>query len=199
MKHHAGFAAFKSLLFIRSGKDGKEHTVNANRGFDDVGSVRLVEFGVEVLDFLARIFLMLREVEVGTGVDSLHFLETERHFKFDVGGGISVMGKFVVVMETIFVVAETESLVPTKTCLFPVFEPFEFFTRANKELHFHLFELAHAEDELTGYDFVTESLAYLCDTERNAHAAGFLNVEVVDEDSLRRFGAKVNRHRTVGR
>ena len=59
-------------------------------------------------------------------------------------------------------------------------------------LHFHLFEFAHTEDELTSHDFVTESLTDLCNTEGQLHAAGFLYVQVVYENTLSRFGAEVN-------
>ena len=69
----------------------------------------------------------------------------------------------------------------------------------HEELHLHLLELAHAEDELACHDFVTESLTDLCNTERNLHAARLLHVQVVDEDTLRRLGAKIDLHRTVGR
>ena len=71
-------------------------------------------------------------------------------------------------------------------------------TGAYEELHLHLFELAHAEDELTGHDFVAERLADLCDAEGDAHAAGFLHVEVVDEDALGCFGAQKHGHGAVG-
>ena len=76
-------------------------------------------------------------------------------------------------------VAETEGLVPFQTCLLPVFEPFEFLTGTHEELHLHLFELAHAENKLTGHNLVAESLANLCDAERYAHTSGFLNIEIV--------------------
>ena len=41
---------------------------------------------------------MLRKVEVGARVDAFHFLESERHFEFDVGGCIGVVRQLVVVM-----------------------------------------------------------------------------------------------------
>ncbi len=51
---------------------------------------------------------------------------------------------------------------------------------------------------MTGHDFVTERLAYLCDAERNAHTAGFLHVEVVDEYTLCGFGTQIDGHCSVG-
>ena len=65
-------------------------------------------------------------------------------------------------------------------------------------MHFHLLELAHAEDELASNDFVAECFTDLGDAEGDAHAAGLLHVEVVDEDTLGSFGAEVHGHGTVG-
>ena len=62
----------------------------------------------------------------------------------------------------------------------------------DEELHLHLLEFAHAENELTRDDFVSERLADLGNAERQLHAAAFLHVEVVHENALRRFGPQVN-------
>ena len=59
-------------------------------------------------------------------------------------------------------------------------------------MHLHLLEFAHAEDELAGDDLVPEGLADLRDAKRQLHAAGLLDVEEVDENALRRFGAEVD-------
>ena len=69
----------------------------------------------------------------------------------------------------------------------------------SEELHLHLFELAHAEDELAGHDFVAEGLTDLCDTEGDFHAARLLYVQVVDEDALRRLRTEIYLHGAVGR
>jgi len=87
---------------------------------------------------------------------------------------------------------------PLEAPFFPLSEPFEFFAGAHEELHFHLLELAHAEYELACHNLVSESLAYLSDAEGYAHAACFLHVEVVYEDSMSGFGAEVYVHGTVG-
>ena len=85
---------------------------------------------------------------------------------------------------------------PFQTGLFPFLEPFELRTRFYEELHFHLFELTHTEDELAGHDFVTERLTNLCDTERHLHTAGLLYVQVVHEDTLSGFRTEVYLHGT---
>ena len=111
------------------------------------------------------------------------------------------MGQFVVIVEPVMFVAEPKRTVPFHAGLAPMVEPFELLARAHEKLHLHLFELAHAENELPGNDLVAESLADLRDTERNLHTAGFLDIEEIHENPLRRFGPQVDRagpfgHRT---
>ena len=141
---------------------------------------------------------MLGQVKISTAVNTFYFLETERHQELDVCSSIGVVCQFVVVVETVMVVAEAQRLVPFQTSSLPGLEPVKLRTRLHEELHFHLLELAHAEDELAGYDFVTESLTNLGDTERNLHATGFLYIQVIYEDTLCRFRAQVYLHGTIG-
>ena len=131
-------------------------------------------------------------------MDALNFLESERHLEFDVGGRIGVVGEFLMVVIAVFLVAEAEGLVPAETEFLPFLEPLHLGTGANEELHLHLLELSHAEDELTGNYFVTESLAYLGDAEGDAHTACLLHVEVVDKDALGGLGTEIDCHRAVG-
>ena len=141
---------------------------------------------------------MLAQVEVSTRVNAFYFLESERHQEFDVGSSICVVSQFLVIVVTVMIIAETKSLVPFQTDFFPFLEPIEFSTRFYEELHFHLFELAHTEDELTSYDFVTECLTNLSDAERNFHTACLLNVKVVYENTLSCFRTKVYFHCAIG-
>ena len=64
--------------------------------------------------------------------------------------------------------------------------------RRDEELHLHLLEFTHAEDELAGNDLVPEGLSDLRDAERQLHSTGLLDVEEVDEDALRRLRAEVD-------
>ena len=81
---------------------------------------------------------------------------------------------------------------PLHPNLLPLLEPSELLTRPNKELHLHLLELTHPEDELTGYDLVPEGLSDLCDTERNLHTTRFLDIQEVYEDTLCRLGSQID-------
>ena len=95
-------------------------------------------------------------------------------------------------------IAEAQRFMPFQTNLLPFLEPIQFRSRFYKELHLHLFELTHTEDELTGYNLVTESFTDLSDTERNFHAAGLLYVQIIDKDTLCRLRTKIDFHRTIG-
>ena len=68
-QHYAGVATLEFLLLVRGAEHAEEHTVYTDRGLDNVGHIALVELGVKVLDALARVLLVLREVEVGAAVD----------------------------------------------------------------------------------------------------------------------------------
>ena len=142
---------------------------------------------------------MLREVEVGAAVDAFHLLEAEGHVELDVGGGVGIVGQLVVVVEAVVLCAEAQVLMPLHAGLLPLGEPLELGAGLDEELHLHLLELAHAEDELAGHNLVAEGLTYLCDAEGQLHAAGLLHVEVVDEDALSRLGTQVDGGGAVGR
>ena len=129
-------------------------------------------------------------------MDTLYFLKAERHQELDVGSGICIVGQFVVVVIAVMVVAESQRLMPFQTGFLPNLEPVELSARFYEELHFHLLELAHTEDELARNDFVTESLTDLCDAERNLHTSCLLHVQIVHKNTLSRFRTEVNLHRT---
>ena len=198
MEHHAVVAPFELLVFIAAAEHAEEHAVYADRCLDYVGGVAFVELGIEILYLLAGELFVLREVEVGAGVYALNLLESERHLELDVGGGVGIVGKLLVVVETVFLIAETESLVPFEASLAPCVEPFELLARTHEELHLHLFELAHAENELTCHNLVAECFSDLRYAKRNAHASCLLHVEIVYEYALGRLRTEIYLHCSVG-
>ena len=86
---------------------------------------------------------------------------------------------------------------PFEPYFFPCFKPFELLSRAYEKLHFHLLEFTHAEYKLPSYYFITECFPYLSDSERNAHAACFLYVQVVYEYPLSSFGTQIYLHCSI--
>ena len=141
---------------------------------------------------------MVSEVEVRPRMDSLKLLEAEREVEFDVSGGICIVRKLLMVMETVVAVTHAEGLMPCKTVLFPCLEPVEFRTRLDEELHLHLLEFPHPEDELAGHNLISEGFSYLSYSERNLHAAGLLHIQVVHEYSLCRFRTQIDDIGVIG-
>ena len=76
-----------------------------------------------------------------------------------------------VVVEAVHVFAEAKGFVPLEPGSLPVFVPLALGAGLDEELHLHLLELAHPEDELPRNDFVAEGLADLSDAERQLHTA----------------------------
>ena len=98
-------------------------------------------------------------------MDALHLLEAEGHMELDVGSGIGVVCQLLMVVETVVFVAHAQRLVPCQTVFLPIFKPFHLRARLAEELHLHLLELTHTEDELACDNLVAECLADLADAE----------------------------------
>src|SRR5690606_35542681 len=111
--------------------------------------------------------------------------------ELNISGSICVVRQFIMIVKTVVTISKTKRLVPFDTLFFPVFVPLHFFTGANKELHFHLFELTHTEDKLARHDFVTESFSGLCNSKWNLHAADFLYVQEVYKNTLSGFRTEI--------
>ena len=141
---------------------------------------------------------MVAQIKIGTRMYSFHFLEAERKIEFDIGCSIGIVRKLFMVVETVVVVAETEGTVPLHPHFLPIGKPFHLVSRTDEKLHFHLLELPHAEDELPCNYLIAKSLAYLCDTERELHAARLVNIQEIDENTLCGFGTEVYRARPLG-
>ena len=128
---------------------------------------------------------MVAEVEICAAVDTFELLEAEWELEFDVGSCVCIVSELVVIVETVVVSTHTEVDMPLHAVLLPLLKPFHLGARAYEELHLHLLELAHTEDELTCHNLVAEGFSYLCDTEWNLHTASLLDIDIVHEDTLR--------------
>ena len=102
------------------------------------------------------------------------------------------------VVETIFLVTQSQCLMPLETELFPVLKPFHFGARLDEELHLHLLKLTHTEYKLTSNNLITECLTNLRYSERNLHAACLLYIEVVNENTLCCLRTEINLHCAIG-
>ena len=86
--------------------------------------------------------------------------------------------------------ADAVAHVPVEPVFHPLLQPFLVGTRLDEELNLHLLELAGAEGEVAGRDFIAKGFADLGDAEGQLFAGGGLNVLEVDEDALGGFRAQ---------
>ena len=191
MQHHAGIATLELFLLIAVAHHAQEHAVHSDTGFDDVRCIALVCLGVKVFNLLTAVLGMLRQVKVGAAVNAFHLLKPKGHVKLDVTGRIGIVGQLLMVVEPVVLRTESQCLVPLHAGLLPTGEPVQFGSRLHEILHLHLLKLTHTENELTGHDFIAESLAYLCYAERQLHAACLLHIKIVHKDALSRLGTQV--------
>ena len=68
----------------------------------------------------------------------------------------------------------------------------------HKELDFHLFEFAHAEQKVAWVDFVAEGLADLGNPKRQFATGGRQHIAKVSKDALGCFGAQIGKRIAVG-
>jgi len=103
------------------------------------------------------------QVKIGPVVDAFEFLPPERVLVFDVPRRFGVVSEFIV---GVFTPAEfghvyPQPRVPVPALFAPVLHPLGVLAGVDEKLHFHLLELARAEDEIARRDFVAERLADL--------------------------------------
>ena len=191
--HNRALAAvFERLLAERAAEHGEEHAVESDGGLEHVRHVALLRLRVEVAQFLVAVLFVLFQVKVRARVDALELFEAHREVEFDVASGIGVVGQFHVVVEPVVLLAEAKGFVPIDSGVFPVVVPRLLRARLDEELHLHLLEFTHAENELARDDLVAEGLANLRNPKRQLHPPALLHVQVVHEDALRRFRTEVN-------
>src|SRR4029078_8544053 len=89
-----------------------------------------------------------------------------------------------VLAHTKLAVTQAVAAVPVEPLVDPVAVPLVCFVRRDEELHLHLLELAHAEEEVAGGDLVAKRLPGLGDSERRLASRDLKDVLEVDEDSL---------------
>ena len=144
------------------------------RRLDDPRDEVLLGRRVEVLEVLARRLGVAGQVEVAAVVDALQLLPAEREAVLDVDGLLGVVRQLVgrVLAQAQPLGRDAVRLVPGAAARQPVLERVaRLVAGLDEELHLHLLELAHPEDEVAGADLVPEALADLGDPERHLLAA----------------------------
>ena len=137
---------------------------------------------------------MLGKVVIRSVRNAPKFAPAEREEEFEVGGRFRVEAEFfgIVVAQTEVFGFDADRVQPVAAERTPVIEPLKIRAGLAEEFEFHLLDLAHAENEVSGRDFVAERLADLTDSERNLFTRGTLDVNKVRKDTLRGFGTKIN-------
>ena len=197
--HHAGVALPHFLLVIGVAEESQHHTLDAERGLDDIGHVFLVGDGVGVGKVLAGGVDVLSEVVVRAVGDAPQLSPAEGEEELEVRGGFGVEAQLLraMVTQAEFLVVKAEPEQPLVAELAPIGEPFEVCAGLAEKLQLHLLELAHAEDEVAGRDLVAEGFADLPYAEGHALPGGALHVLEVDKDALRRLGAEIDGVRRI--
>ena len=183
----------------RLNKEGERGTVRPGGRLDHVGNDLLLRFLVEIVERLAAELGMLLEVVVGPVRNSFQFAPAHREEVLDIDAPLRVVSELVlcVVAQLKVLFSDAVFLVPVEPFVDPFLVPLFIRSGLDEELDLHLFELAGPEGEVAGRNFVSEAFADLADPERKLLAGGLKNVREVDEDPLRRFGAKVDGRRRI--
>ncbi len=137
---------------------------------------------------------MLRQVVVGPVRHTPQFAPSEGEQELEVRRRLGVEGQLLRLMipqaQAFFPDAQAQQPVPAEAA--PVVEPFQVFAGLAEEFQFHLLELTHAEDEVTGRNLIPEGLADLRDAGRQLFSGGPHGVLEVHEDTLSSFRAQVD-------
>ena len=175
------------LLVVGVAEEREGRADDADRRLDHVRHVALL-----VADPLERRpgrLGVLAQVVVAAVRDALELEPADRVEVLDVARRARVVRQLVrfVRPDAQVRLAQAEVEVPAAALVDPVAVPLLRLGRRHEELHLHLLELAHAEEEVAGRDLVAEALADLRDAERRLHAHRRRDVLEVDEDALRRL------------
>src|SRR5205814_8581533 len=127
----------------------------------------LVGRGIEILELLPRLPLVVRQIEVAAVVDPLEFVPSEGKLILDVVRVLGVVRQLVlaVLVPAQLLGPDAEALEPLHPLAAPEFEPLALGPRLHEELHLHLLEFPRPEDEVPRRDLVAERLADLGDPE----------------------------------
>ena len=135
---------------------------------------------------------MLRQIKVRPVVNTLDFLKADGKIVLNVVRVLCVMRKFVVMVPAQVAFRNAVFEVERPAVAPPTLERFVVRTGFAKIFHFHLLELAGAENKVFEDDFVAKGLADLRHAERNFHAVRLDDAFKVDKNALTRFRTQIN-------
>ncbi len=180
------------VLVVSVDQEGERRAVGAGCRLDHVGKEALARVLVEVREVLAAVLRVLLQIEVAAVRDALELGPAEGELVLDVGAAARVVRELVraVLAQPQVLGLDAEAHVPVEALLLPVLVPVRVLAGLDEELHFHLLELARAEEEVARRDLVAERLADLRDAERQLLARGVEHVREVHEHALGGLGTQ---------
>ena len=198
---HDSLLVIDHVLVVCVEHEREHRAIHPQRGLDHPRPKAGLGVLVEISQVLAAELRVLIEVVAAALGHALQLAPSERIQELDVGGAARIMRQFIgrVFAGAQMLALDSEFDVPVESEIDPVAIPLLFFLAigTNEELHLHLLELAGAENEILGGDFVAERFALLRDAERQLDALRIDDVLEVRENSLRGFRAQIDNRRGV--
>src|SRR5688500_15173808 len=99
-------------------------------------------------------------------MNAFHLLESKCKIIFDIAGRICIVRKLGMIVKLKFFCRNPQCKMPLHPFFLPVLIPLLLCAGTDKELHFHLLELTHAENELPCDDLIPECFTDLRYSER---------------------------------
>ena len=161
---------FTSHLFfvVSVHEKSQRRAVRAGGWFNHIRHKLMLRLFVEVFKRFATVLRVLFQVIIGPVGDSFQLAPSHGEQVFDVHAALGIVGQFVFLMFTQpdVLFADAIFFIPGKPLIDPSLVPFLVRTRHNKELDFHLLELARTKSKVARGDFVAKGLTDLRDSER---------------------------------
>src|SRR5690606_17084354 len=125
-------------------------------------------------------------------MDPFYLSEAEWEIVLDIYSCIRVMCQFRMFVESVTGGVSIERNMPLQPSLLPFLIPFQFRTRTDEKLKFHLLEFSHAHNELPSNHFVSKSFSDLGNAEGDFHPSALLHIEKIHKNALRGLWTKID-------
>ena len=204
-----GFLGWRLLdqgILVGVAQERQGRAICTRRGLDDVGNEVLLLFLVEVLELADGVGILGRaavrlQVEVGAIGNTFELAPAHGKAVLQIHAALGIVGEFVFLLlaDAQVLLAHAKLQVPVRSLRDPSFVRGLVLAGANEILDLHLLELARAEGEIAGRDFVAESLANLGNAKGQFPAHGIEDIAEIDKDPLSGFRPHVHKAGVVTR
>ena len=127
-------------------------------------------------------------------MDAFEFLPPKGEFVLDIKRFLTIVCQLIcpMLMKPQLLWPNSEPEVPLHTQVFPFLKNVLVISRLHKKLHFSLFKLACAKNEVSGRNLIPKCLPDLRDTEGDFLSRRTLNVQEIHENSLSRLRSQIH-------